>query len=94
MAATPKSDAELFGDVVTAILKAWEWNEWHQDAHAAFEYSMPGFHLKGLLRVVDGAREWWPYDVDRARLRKEGPAAIAHEFMKKYAEARKRSPGA
>jgi hypothetical protein len=89
MSAPPKSDAELFGELVNAILKAPEWNKWHQDAHAAVEYGMPGFKLKGLIRVVDGVREWWPYPVARARLRKEGPAAIAHEFMTKYTQARK-----
>ena len=47
-----------------------------------------GVKLKGLLRIVDGAREWWPYQVDVQRLRKEGPDAIARDFMKQYAQQR------
>ena len=88
MAAQPKTDDELFRELVEDILSADDWSIWRQDANAAIEWTAPALKLKGLLRIVDGEREWRPYEVDRKRLRKEGPHAIASEFMQKYAQAR------
>jgi hypothetical protein len=65
-----------------------QWSVWRQDANAAVEWAAPAFHLKGLLGIVQGQREWWPYQVDRQRLRKEGPDAMAREFMEGYERAR------
>ena len=83
-----KTDDQLFRELVEDILSADDWSIWRQDANAAIEWAAPAFKLKGLLRIVDGEREWWPYDVDRKHLRKEGPHAIAREFMKGYTKAR------
>ena len=88
MAAPPKTDNDLFRELVETILGADDWSSWRQDANAAVEWSAPAFKLKGLLRIVDGAREWWPYQVDMHRLRKEGPDAIARDFMKQYEQQR------
>jgi len=83
-----ESDDILFRKLVEAILSVDQWDVWHQDANVAVEWAAPAFKLKGLLGIVDGERDWWPYQVDRHRLRKEGPDAIAREFMEGYRQAR------
>ncbi len=88
MAAPHKTDDTLFRELVEAILGADDWSRWHQDANAGVEWSAPAFKIQGLVRIVDGEREWWPYQVDRKRLRKEGPDAIAREFMALYTQQR------
>ncbi len=88
MPASSKSDDVLFRELVETILSVDQWSVWHQDANVAVEWAAPAFHLKGLLGIEEGERTWWPYDVSRQRLRKEGSAAIAREFMEGYAKAR------
>lgn len=83
-----KTDGELFTELVDAIYKAPEWSEWHQDVGAAIEVSEPIFKVKGLVRVVNGQQEWWPYIVDMKRLRREGVNAIEREFFAGYRKAR------
>ncbi len=83
-----KTDGELFSELVEAVFKAPEWSEWRQDAGAAIEVNESIFKLKGLLRIDKGEREWWPYNVDMKRLRREGVNAIEREFFAGYRKAR------
>jgi len=82
------TDGELFSELVEAIFKAPEWNEWRQDVGAAIEVNEPAFKVKGLLRIDRDQREWWPYNVDMKRLRREGVKAIERDFFAGYRKAR------
>ncbi len=83
-------DDTLFRQLLDIIFKAPEWDaqHWNQEPTAGIEFNAAAFKIKGLVDIVSGEREWWPYQVDRKRLRTEGPAAIAREFMAQYAEQR------
>jgi len=83
-----KTDGELFSELVEAVFKAPEWSEWRQDAGVAIEVNEPACKLKGLLRIDQGQREWWPYKVDMKRLRLEGVKAIERDFFAGYRKAR------
>ena len=68
-----KDDVTLFREVLEIIFKAPEWVHWHQAPGAGIEFNAANFKIKGLLRIEKDEREWWPYPVDRQRLRTEGP---------------------
>ena len=81
-------DVTLFRQMVDIIFKAPEWKRWNQAPGTRIEFNAANFRIKGLLRVERGEREWWPYPVDRQRLRTEGPEAIARAFLDGYTQAR------
>jgi len=85
---TPKTDDELFKELVEAVLRADDWNRWHQDSVAAVKWQASGnvFQLKGLTRILNGDREWWPYPIDMKLVRQHGPKTIARDFLEKYAK--------
>jgi hypothetical protein len=83
-----KDDATLFREVLEIIFKAPEWVRWNQAPGERIEFTVPRFRIKGLLGIEGGEREWWPYPVDRTRLRTEGPEAMARDFLDGYQEAR------
>jgi hypothetical protein len=84
-----KDDATLFREMLEILFKAPEWARWNQAPGEGIEFTVPGFKIKGLLRIQKGEREWWPYLVDRQRLRTEGPEAIARAFLDGYEQARR-----
>ena len=83
-----KDDATLFREMLEIVFKAPEWLHWNQAPGEGIEFTVPRFKMKGLLRIEKGEREWWPYLVDRQRLRTEGPKAIARAFLDGYEQAR------
>lgn len=84
-----KDDATLFREMLEIVFKAPQWLRWNQAPGEGIEFTVPRLRIKGLLRIEKGEREWWPYPVDRQRLRAEGPEAIAHAFLDGYEQARK-----
>jgi hypothetical protein len=84
-----KDDVTLFREMVGIIFKAPEWVGWNEAPGAGIEFNAANFKIKGLLRIEKGEREWWPYLVDRKRLRTEGPEVSARDFLDGYAQARK-----
>jgi hypothetical protein len=84
-----KDDATLFREMLEIVFKAPEWLHWNQAPGEGIEFTVPRFRIKGLLRIEKGEREWWPYPVDRQRLRTEGPDAMARDFLEGYEQARK-----
>lgn len=49
--------------------------------------------IKGLIRIVAGQKEWWPYVVARDRLRTQGSRAIARDFFAEYDRQRRAAQG-
>ena len=83
-----RTNATLFREVLEIIFKAPEWGHWHQAPGERIEFTVPRLRIKGLLSIEKGEREWWQYPVDRQRLRTEGPAAMARDFLDGYQLAR------
>jgi hypothetical protein len=84
-----KDDATLFREMLEIVFKAPEWLRWNQAPGEGVEFTVPRLRIKGLLRIEKGEREWWPYPVDRQRLRIDGPEAMARDFLDGYERARK-----
>lgn len=84
-----KDDATLFREMLEIVFKAPEWVHWNQAPGEGIEFTVPRLRIKGLLGIEKGEREWWPYPVDRQRLRIEGPEAMARDFLDGYEQARK-----
>jgi|SRR6266496_3494829 len=84
----PKDDATLFREAVGLILKDPFWTDPPRDPDAVIEANPAAFKIKGLIKVENGEKELWPYLVDRERLRKQGPHAIARDFLTQYKKQR------
>lgn len=79
---TDQDDVARFIAVVGAILDGMEGLP-----SEGLEWDVATFEVRGLVGLVglvEGERKWWPYAVDRDRLRKEGSATIARHFLQQY----------
>lgn len=76
---TGQDDVARFIAVVGAILDGMEGLP-----SEGLEWDVATFEVRGLVGLVEGERKWWPYAVDRDRLRKEGSATIARHFLQQY----------
>jgi hypothetical protein len=84
---TEASDLDLFNELLRLIKGDDLFDDF--DFRRVIQANAVTMHIKGLLGIEHGADTWWPYDVDRKRLRaKDGPKKLANEFIAGFRAAR------
>ncbi len=86
-----QSEDQIFDDFLSAAGELMV-ERLHQDPNVGIDVQREQRRIRGLVTYEDGQPVWWPFEVEIERLRKDGPEAVAYDFIEGLTEVRKDNP--
>lgn len=86
-----QSDDQIFDNFLSAAIGQMV-DRLREDPNVGIDVQRDQRRIRGLIKSEGGQSFWWPFEVEIERVRREGPEAVAYDFIEGLTEVRKDNP--
>ena len=86
-----QSDDQIFDNFLSAAIGQMV-DRLQEDPNVGIDVQRDQRRIRGLIKSGGGQSLWWPFEVEIGRVRREGPEAVALDFIEGLMEVRTNHP--